>query len=310
MAATWEDILQDGKFDGVRFDFVRSVFEGGNDIDQQVFPNTAGQTLKGRGRKGRRWRILGIFIEEDYPDTMNELIAKLENGGAPKEFVDPIFGSMQMSCDSFSVSHDADDASDSATIDITLVEHTDGAAGPRAVSNTTPARANAVRSSITDVFVTLSSFQEATEIQNDPHVLEVTGLVNAATSSVSSITDSLEDTGDQMSAPDVQAQANASLALVDAAVASNADYDTTESYDLGAALLAMAAALAAMAQDLIEAKPPLQRFPVVADTDILRFAHDLYGDSSRADEVLGLNSIPDPMDIPVGFPGGILAYGA
>jgi prophage DNA circulation protein len=310
MAALWDDILQDGKFDGVRFDFVRSTFEGGNDIDQQRFPNSNGQQNQGRGRKGRRFRILGIFIEEDYPDTMNALVAKLENGGAPKEFVDPVWGSMQASVDSFSINHDADDARDSATVDISFVEHTTGTQGPRAITSTTPARANAVRSSVNDVFVALSAFQAATEVQNDPHVLEVTGLVNAATSSVSSIADSFEDTGDQLAAPVVQAQANASLVLIDSAVASNADYDSTESYDLGAALLAMAAALSAMAQDLIEAKPPLVRFPVLTNTDILRFTHDLYGDSARAQEVLDLNSIPDPMDIPAGFPGGIAAYAA
>jgi prophage DNA circulation protein len=307
MAATWSDILQDGGYDGVKFEFVRSTLEGGNDIDQQTFPNRAGQKIKGRGRKGRRFRILAIFVEDDYPDTMNALLAKLENGGVPKEFVDPIFGSMQASVENFTVTHDADDASDAATIDISLVEDTNGEQGLKAITNTTPARANAVRAGVTNVFAALSALQAATEVQNDPHVLEVVGLVNAATSATSTMADSLEATGDQLSAPAVQQQANAALASIDLAVSSNADYDSIESYDLGAALLAMSAAASGLAQDLIEAKPPLQIFVVRADTNLLALAFDLYGDSSRAEELLALNSLPDPAFIPVGWK--VQAYG-
>ena len=310
MAATWEDILQVGSFDGVTFDFVNLQDEGGNTLDEQEFPNRAGRRVQGRGTNGRVWNIRTVFVEDDYPDTMNALIAKLENGGEPKKFVHPVDGSFQASCRTWRRVHDADDAVDSAVMDIVFVEHTETLLGPRAVTSSTPARANATRSSVLEVFAALSAFQAATEIQNDPHVLEVTGLVNAATSSVTSVVDSLESTADQLGVPDIQGQTNASLTTVDAAVASNADYDSPESFDLGAALLAMAAALSAMAADLIEARPPLQNFPVLADTDILRFTHDLYGDSSRADEVLALNSIPDPMFIPAGFPGGIAAYAA
>lgn len=306
-AALWEDLIQEGKFDGVRFDFVRSTFEGGNDIDARLFPNTAGQSNKGRGRKGRRFDILGVFIEDDYPDVMNALIEKLENGGTPKEFVDPIFGSMQMSCERFNITHDSDDAADSATIQITLVEHTEGARGPRAVTNTTPARANAVRSRVLDAFAAMSAFQAATEIQNDPHVLEVVGLVNAATSAATTLADSLEETADTLAVPEVQQQTNAALVSIDSAVVANADYDSTEAYDLGAALLAMAAAASALAQDIIEAKPPLELYSIVADTNLLSLAHDLYGDSSRADELLALNSIPDPAVIPAGF--RLMRYG-
>lgn len=288
--ALWSDILQIGKFDGVAFDFVRAQLQGGNDIDEQTFPNKDGQTNAARGRKGRRFQILGVFIENDYPDTLNLLLAKLENGGAPKEFVDPVFGTMQASCPSFTVSHDVEDAADSATIEITLVEHTDGAQGPKAVTNTTPARANALRTAADAALVALSAFQAATEVQNNAYVLQVEGAVNAA----NAIADSLEADGDTMIAPEIQQQANATLATIDIAVTTGSDYDSTEAYDLGAAVLAMATAVSGLAGDLIEAKPPLQIFVVRADTNILSFAHDLYGDSSRADEVLGLNSIPDP----------------
>lgn len=294
--ALWSDILQVGSFDGVVFDFVRSTLEGGNTLDQQSFPNRDGTFVQGRARNGRRFTILGIFIEDDYPDTMNKLLASLENGGAPRDFVDPVFGTFKAACDHFVVTHDAEEAADSATIEITFIEHTEGDIGTIAVKNTTPARANAVRSRVTDALVALSAFQAATEIQNNAYVLQVTAATNAA----SSIADDFEATGDELSALDVQAQGNAALAVVNEAVDAGADYDSTEAYDLGAAVLAMAGAVSDMTKDLIDAKPPLQVYIVPADTNLLAFAHDLYGDSSRADEILGLNSIPDPSLIVAG----------
>lgn len=295
--ALWSDILQVGSIDGVVFDFVRATFEGGNTLDQQQFPNRDGTFIQGRARNGRRFEILGIFIEDDYPDTMNKLLAKLENGGAPVDFVDPVFGTFKASCDHFSVTHDVEDAADSATIQITILEHTEGNVGTVAIKNTTPARANAVRSRVTDALVALSAFQEATEVQNNPYVLQVQGAMNAA----SSIADDFEATGDDLSALDVQKQGNAALAIIELAVETGSDYDSAEAYDLGAAVLAMSAATAALVQDLIDAKPPLQVYVVVADTNLLAFAHDLYGDSSRADEVLDLNNIEDPSLIPAGY---------
>lgn len=293
----WSDILQVGSFDGVVFDFVRATLEGGNTLDQQQYPNRSGTFIQGRARNGRRFQIMGVFIEDDYPDTMNQLIAKLENGGTPVDFVDPVFGTFKASCDHFVVNHDIEEAADSATIEITILEHTEGNVGTAGVKNTTPARANAVRSRVTDTLVALSAFQEATEVQNNTYVLQVEGAMNAA----SSIADSLEATGDELSALDVQKQGNDTLATVDVAVAAGADYDSAEAYDLGAAVLAMSSAVAGLVQDLIDAKPPLQVYVIPADTNLLAFAHDLYGDSSRADEVLALNNIPDPSLIPAGF---------
>jgi prophage DNA circulation protein len=295
--AKWEDILQVGSFGGVTFDFVRATLEGGNTLDQQMFPNRAGTFVKGRARNGRRFQIMGIFIEDDYPDTMNQLIAKLENGGTPLEFVDPVFGSFQAACDHFIVNHDVEDAADSATIEVTFIEHTDGNVGTVGVKNTTPARANAVRSSVTEVLSALLAFQEAIEVQNNTYVLQVEAAMNAATS----IADSFEATADDLSALDIQKQGNATLATIEEAVVTGSDYDSTEAYDLGAAVLAMAASVAGLTQDLIDAKPPLQVYIIPADTNLLAFAHDLYGDSSRADEILALNSIPDPSLIPAGF---------
>jgi prophage DNA circulation protein len=302
--ASWDDILQVGKFDGVEFDFVSTKDEHSNELDQQKFPNKPGTFIAPRSRNGIRFSVLAIFIEDDYPDKMDELIEKLDNGGAPKEFVHPVFGSFKAACERFTVTHDIEDCADSATLEISFAEHTEDGSGTKAIRATTPARANAVRSAAAEVLTALSAFQEATEApNNNAYVLQVTGAINAA----ESIAESLEATGDEISSLEVQAQTNAALAVIEEAVDAGADYDSTEAYDLGQSVLVMSSAVSTMANELIDAKPPLQERAVVADTNLLALAHDFYGDSTRADELLTLNSFPDPSLIPAGFK--VLAYG-
>lgn len=304
--ADWSDILQVGKFGGVEFDFVRSARAGSNTIDKQAFPNKKGRYNVGRGDDGDTFDVLAIFIEDDYPGKMNELIAQLKDGGGPKEFVDPVFGTIKASCDRWTVTHDVEDAADSATIQITFSEHTDESAGTQAVTTTTAAKANAVRSYASDVLVALSEFQAATEIQNNEYVLQVTAAANAATS----IADSLEATADDLSALEIQATTNQTLSIVDESVQTGADYDSTEGYDLAQLILRMSAAISDLANGLIETKPPLQEFTVPATTNLLAWVHDLVTSgaiSSDADEVLQLNSIEDPSEIRAGV--RLLAYG-
>ena len=51
---------------------------------------------------------------------------------------------------------------------------------------------------------------------------------------------------------------------------------------------------------IAEAKPPLIEIEVTEDIPLLLWAHQRYGTSSRAEEILQLNSIPDPVRIPAG----------
>ena len=302
MPATWDDILQEGSFGGIKFDFVSAKDDNSNDLDVQKFPNRPGHFIQPRARNGISFDVLGIFIEDDYPDSdatdrgMNKLIAKLNDGGVVKEMVHPVFGSIKAACARFVVNHDIEDSADSATIQITFSEHTEDAGGFKAVKNTTPAKANNVRSKLDTVFVALSAVQAATEIQNNDFVLQVEGVINAA----NSIADSFEATGSDMTALVIAAQSNAVLSKIEDTITQIEDYQTTEAFELGEALLATSRAVTELAQELIEAKPPLSIYVVTADTNLLSFVFDLYGDSSRANEVLALNSFADPTLIPAG----------
>ncbi len=303
--AAWADILQIGKFGGVEFDFVSVRDDHSNELDQQKYPNRPGTFIQPRARNGARFDVLAIFIEDDYPTKMDELIEQLDDGGVVKEFIHPVFGAFRAACERFTVSHDAEDAADSATVQITFLEHTEDSGGLKAKRNTTPARANAVDAACQVALEALSVYQTAVEApNNNPYVLQVQGAITAA----EEIAESFESTGDEQSALEVQTQANGALATIEVAVAAGADYDTFEEHDLNAALVSMAGEVSAMAGELIAAKPPLNTYMVQADTNLLTFVHGLYGDSARADEVLALNSIPDPSLIPAGF--RIMAYGA
>ncbi len=301
MAQEWGDsadgtpgLLQEGSFGGVKFDFVSVRDSGSNDIDEQKMKGRQGSKIDPRGRNSGRWDILAVIIEDDYPQKMFDLVNKLDDGGVVKEFVHPIFGSRQASCPSFTVNHDAEDARDSCTISISLVESVDEEFDLVARTNTTPARANAVRSLLDQVLVALSAFEAALEVQNQPAVLEVMGAVNA----MQGVADSLEATGDELTNLAISSTTNGALDKVNVAAVTLADYESTEQYDLVAALLEAGNALRDLAAGLLEQRPPLSTHDVVADTNHLQLAHDLEAD---AEELLTLNSFPDPSLIPAGF---------
>jgi prophage DNA circulation protein len=294
MGQEWSEMLQEGSYGGVKFDFVSVRDEFSNDTDQQKFPGAKGTKIIARGRNSTRHELLAVIIEDDYPEKMFDLVNQLDDGGKVKSFVHPIFGETQAACERFTVNHDAEDARDSCTISITLVEDLIEDLDLVSRTNTTPARANAVRSLGDQVLEALSTFQAALEIQNSEIGLAVTGAVNAA----SGMADELEATFEDLSTLAIQTKSNGALTECDEAIELVADYETQEQYDLGAALRDMASALRELAQALIESRPPLSIHAVVADTNLLQLAHDLGDDP---EELLALNSFEDPSLIPAGF---------
>jgi prophage DNA circulation protein len=293
MPQPWDDILQEGSYGGVKFDFVSVRDEFSNDTDQQKFPGAAGTRIVPRGRNSARHEITAIILDEDYPEKMYDLVAQLDDGGKVKSFVHPIFGETKAACERFTVNHDAEDARDSCTISITLVEDLIEDLDLVSRTNTVPALGNAVRSLATEALEALSTFQAALEIQNSEIGLAVTGAMNAATS----LSESLEASFEDLSTLAIQASTNGVLAQVDEAAALLADYESTEMYDLSAAVLATGNAVRDMTTAIIEARPVLSTFTVLADTNLLQLAHDFGQDP---DELLTLNSFADPSLIAAG----------
>lgn len=311
----WADFIQEGSFRGVRFDFVSARESHSNTLDAQAFPNRDGQRVVARARNGLRLRVLGIFIENDYPATMRQLVTALDNP-APGELVHPIHGTIQASAETFEVIHDAEDP-DSATVDITFAEHT-------AIQNTVfqsvptvAGKASEARTSAQDIINNALAFVEDTLNTLMETVSEAVALgtlvyqrsvelkdecIHAA-ELVSGTADELEDNGDTKSAIEIQATTNTALTEVDKQVSAVADYTTEAAHDLGRALLSAASALGELAQLYISQKPPLVVSPVVADISLLAWCHAKgieLGTTVDVNDVLALNSLADPLLIPAG----------
>lgn len=302
----WEEKIQEGSYDGVRFDFVRTTHDHENELDVQSFNNRNGGPVKFRGRRHLRFDILAIVIEDDYPDVMINLLEKVD-AGQPKEFVDPIFGSFKAVVERAQVQHDADDAANAATIQLTVIEHTDEDAQP--AKKSAPAKANETRGRAAEVHVASEDYSDAVLVQLEEAASLAVALASQsyvaarqiadeaddAATTAAACADVLEADGDILSSVAIQAQINGSLSGIDAVLVQIADYTFAEAEELAAALLATAAALRETGAIILNTKPPIVERTVEADICLLALVHAIHGDSSRVDELLTLNSFADPL---------------
>lgn len=312
----WSTTVQTGSYDGLAFDFVSTQDEIASVVDRQQMPNRNGVFLEKRANEGRVFDVLGIFVEGDYPDVMNRLIDKINNATEPKTFVHPIFGSFKALVTRASISHSADDAIDSATIQLHVEEHTAQAQGPTAVKTSLAARASATRAAVDAALTTVTQFAAAVDAIGSASanvsaaqqsiVDQAVANATVATTLAADAADSFEADASEMSADEVQAQANAVLAQCNAVVVAISSFTigTTpvpEQYDLSQAMVTLAATTSAMAIAAAAGLPSLTTYTVDADVPLLVWVFGKYGDSSRADEVLALNPwINDPLLLPAG----------
>lgn len=308
----WADFIQEGSFRGIRFDFVSTAEEHKNTLDVQQYRGRNGANVRPQQRDPLRITVMAVFIEDDYPAQMWALSDALDDP-TPGELVHPIHGTIKAACENHRVQHDAEEA-DSGTIQITFVEHTETTAFVFQDRPSVAGKASEVRSNAADVVTNANVYAEDTlntllETVSYAVAIASTAYVTAyntaqacvaAANAVSSVADTLEADGDTLSALAIQATTNQALTAVDTQVKALADYTTTAAYDLSRSLLASAATLGELAELFINAKPPLTTFTVEADISLLAWVHSKYGDSSRVNEVLALNTIPDPLLIPAG----------
>lgn len=313
--AGWSDFIQTGSYGGVAFDFVETQDERSRVVDRQEMPNRDGRFLEDRAREGRVTDAVAIFVEDDYPGVMNDLIAKIDAGGV-QEFVHPIWGKTKALITRSLTTHNADDSIDSATMQLHIEEHTEGAQGVVATRNSIAAKAGALRDGVLAVVNAITIFAAAVD------ALEAAGTTlsgaqqaivdqaiadgNAAAELAGGAADTFDQNGDEMSADEVQAQANGVLTKCDAVVSAISAFTTAsqplpEQYDFSQAIIALAAQTNDLADAVAINLPTLTVYTVEADTTLLAWVHAKYGDSSRAGQVLALNPwISDPLLLPAG----------
>lgn len=321
--AGWSDFIQTGSYAGIAFDFVSTQDEHSRVFDRQQIPNRDGVFLEDRAADGRTTDVLAIFVEDDYPDVMNQLIAAIDAGGV-REFVHPIWGKTKALITRASAAHNADESIDSATMQLHVEEHTESAQGPRATRTSIAAKAGALRDGVLAVFNAITIFAAAVDALEaagttlsgaqqavvDQAIADGTAAANLSADAANAF----EQSADTMSADEVQAQTNGALTKCDAVSQGLSSFTTAaaplpEQYDFAQAVVELAAQVSDLARTAAAGKPALTTYTVEADTTLLAWCHAKYGDSSRAGEVLALNSwISDPLLLPRG--SEVTAYAA
>lgn len=291
--AGW-DKLQQPQLAGVLFEIVSASDEGGGVLDKQQFAGRNGQAIDDRAQLPEQYDLIVDIIEDEYPSTLENLLAELRAGGI-KEFVHPYHGSRQVAVDRWKLVHDPEDGTDCARMSLTLSVHTD--VDTRPATTTVPAMANAARSACDDVTAAAEAYQLLTD---DATQQQACADAMTLATSASASADTLEVDGDITSAVQIQAMVNSVITRADSIGTTIADYNSPERYALGRALTAMMFTLETLGGAFIAAKPPIIEEPVPVDVPLLIYVHERYGDSSRIDELFALNSFLDPMLVPGG----------
>lgn len=302
MASQWEDFLQPGSYKGVEFDFVSTTDKGGQDLDVQEFPGRDGNAIQPRSTKGKRHEIEAIVIEDDYPDVMNDLIEQLDEVSVG-EFVHPVFGSSQCAVEEYTVRHAVEDGRDCAVISITFVEHTDQTTGVE--TDTVPALANGVRSDADELYSALSDVLEP-DFSATPAVKAAAATALAIPADATTAANDLEAGSGDISVAEVSSRVNSIRSRIDSAAQAMSDYSNPEMYAAGLGLTALAFSLSSLGNSIIESRPPLVERTVRADIPLLTWVQMQYPKQAsadladRVDEIVGLNDIPDPLNVPRG----------
>jgi prophage DNA circulation protein len=300
MPAPWAEFLQECSWAGVTFLITEVRDEFSRVLDRQELPGRDGASIEDRGRGPRSIAVRAVFIEESYPDAVDDLVARIAEGGV-RELVHPVHGSLQAAVDRVSWVHTAEER-DSAAMDLVFVEHTDGAAGPF-VGESLASAANRVRSGADEGDVAATAFQSyLDQLSPPPTGALATAAIDARSALALAVTvsDGLEFESADLAVTDISARVNGAITELGTVIATIADFASEEAYELSRVLISTTAALERVATMIIESRPPLIDVVVDVDTPLLVWVHARYRDPERAEEVLRLNSIPDPLLIPAG----------
>ena len=296
---SWDDVLRDASYGGVRLD-VRSVRDRlGRTLDKRAYPNRNGTEIDDRARDGAvtTWRV--EILEDDYPDTLHALIRMWREGGI-RAAQHPLLGTFQAAIESLDVVHDADEGA-GATVDLTLAEHTDNALGPFE-SSSIASIASQVRSAADDVDVARAALVEPAALAQTPNAetaAAAASLAGDATTTAVATIDELEAL-DEPTSIDVTNRMNVALAAIASSQGALGDLTTIEVHALHRSLTALAARLGDFAAAMVERLPPLTEETVDDAVSLLVWVHRRYGNSARVDELLALNTIPNPLRLDVG----------
>jgi prophage DNA circulation protein len=259
------------------------------------FPNRDGAKTETLGRKPHRtsWQL--TFTGTGWIDTLLELVRSIDDD--PNGLlVHPIYGQMQVTCGGFDRSVvNIPDATDTVTIEVSFTEdQTDlGLVEQQGLA----AKQQGVSSAVAD-------FQDAASQWSD------TGTVSAVESLASAATTYADVAFTAATTLVVDPSLGPRLDAVGAALATAEQALLGDSHGLGSMqtydALAMAEVVYAACLDLADEvaleTTGFQQFTVQGPTSIAVLAAQVYGQGalSKIDQILTLNDLPDPTNIPAG----------
>jgi len=249
-------------------------------------PYRDGEEFEDLGREARSTRVSAIFIGDGYLGRLDALRNVVANGEA-ESFTHPLLGTWTARASIDSVRHEHS-ARDMATVELEIVE--DGLDAEPGKIQTVTTLKNDLTSLTEDVEAAIAALPDA---PNSTAVEDAADDANAAA------LDMVANVEDDSGTADVFAD-RVRQKSSDAIVVARQNHDDVEAYDLTRSLSLIASGAKLLAESVLSDKPPLRSHEVVGDLSVAMLAHILYGDFSRADEILDMNDVEDPNLIPTG----------
>ncbi len=310
MSEVWDEIMTDASLGDVTFPLRRRAVSGGRDFARISPPHQPGQRVADTGRKALVFKLEvplfnGVEGRDDlYPTVYEELldVATSDDAKGEVEYIDPILGAFAVKVTEWSDDHDPD-RRDGCTMAFTLEEITEDAFGfivpARSPGREVIEAAAALDEALADVGVSDEAVAEAFKSSGYPKQGDEKTWPAGRTfeSLATDFRDGLE-TG-LVYADRVATEVDRTRARVRGVLELGA-LRTTAGWPAMAEALRLVDAAGALAERAVARAVPVIDYRVLGVMSVYDVAVELYGDPSRADEILARNRIATPLAIRAG----------
>jgi len=276
---SWSNSLREASFRGRTFEVRSTDDSGGRALVVAEYPGRDGALTQDQGGKPLRTRLTAVLWGPTCEDDLAALKAVLDEPG-PGELVHPVLGVIQVAVESWGVRQGVDVGTDAAEVDISFIEHALDTPS-LTVSTDTPAALESAAESA------LASAEDAIEEADEP---TVTAKLSTWAGKVRNLLATVRDPSRVV--PELR---DAQRALLEVQSLSQDMIDTIRALRNPARtpLIRQVKATATSCADLFRVvmaeAPPYVEYPVRGPTTARQIAHEIYGDTDRAAEIVSLN---------------------
>lgn len=310
MSDLWQTILQEASLGGVEFPLARRRWTGGRDGARLEFPHQPGQGVDDTGRKPRVLElVIELFADVDethYPGKFRDLVSLFESDTllGEVEYVDPILAPMPVKVWGFDVEEEAT-SRNGAVITVQLEEVSQDV---RAAA-LTPRRSSRVVASETaldldenlaELGVTDDDVSESFEKAGAPLAGDVEKGWPAGQKFAALTTAFLEGLDSGLRTVDEVAASADIVRRRVASVTALAPLRTSSGWSAYASALQLVDALAELAELASSRAVAIVEVALNAETSAVELATKLYGDRTRAEEIIRRNPTRRPNAYPAG----------